>query len=145
MHTCTRISLALCLLVGTDVGGFFLNPKAYKGPQIKRVCCSVLQCVAVCCSVLQCVALCCTVLHCVALCCNVLQNVAACCSVLQCVAVCCSALWCKPACCSVLLCVECVTVCCSVCIRDLISQEPYILPCMCDVTHSNDLTYSSVT
>ena len=32
----------------------------------KRLCRSVLQCVAVCCSVLQCVAVCCSVLQCVA-------------------------------------------------------------------------------
>jgi len=63
----------------------------------KRVCCSVLQCVAMCCNVLQCVAACNTgnihmqnksVLQCVAVCCSVLQRVAVCCSVLQCVAVC---------------------------------------------------------
>jgi len=65
-------------------------------------CCSVLQCVAVRCSVLQCAAVCCSVLHCVAVCCSVLQYVAVCCSVLQCVAV-------------------CVAVCCSVCVRCLLS------------------------
>jgi len=76
----------------------------------RRVCCSVLQCVAACCSVLQCVAESCSmlqrhvsrrrvhpltptifrigVLHlCVAVCCRVLQCVAVWCSVLQCGAV----------------------------------------------------------
>ena len=43
---------------------------------LKKVCCSVLQCVAVCCSVLQCVAVCCSVLQCVAVCCSKLQQVA---------------------------------------------------------------------
>jgi len=50
---------------------------------VRRVCCSVLQCVAVCCIVLWCVVLCCSVVwH------RVLLRVAACCSVLQRVAVC---------------------------------------------------------
>ena len=42
----------------------------------RKVCCSVLQCVAVCCSKLQCVAVCCSVLQCVAVWCSVIQYAA---------------------------------------------------------------------
>jgi len=78
---------------------------------MKRLSCSVLQCVAVCCSVLQYVTAFCknwnhlfgahlpqrtcaheAMLQCVAVCCSVLQCAAVCCSVLQCVAVCCTVL-----------------------------------------------------
>jgi len=85
--------------------------------------------------------------------CTVLHSVAVCSSELQCVAVCCrifSMLRRVAVCCSVLHCVQCaVAVCCSVlqcvAIRDPISPEPYILPCMCDATHSIHMTHASVT
>ena len=92
----------------------------------RKVCCSVLQCVAVCCSVLQCIAVCWLsngrhgsydkgVLQCVAV---VLQCIAVRRGALQCVGslkgdmnletkVCCSGV---AVCCSVL---QCVAVCCS--------------------------------
>jgi len=91
-------SSAPCTLLGLD---------RIKHRVSRRVCCSVLQCVAG--SVLQCVAVCCSVLQCVAVRCSVLQCVAVRCNVLQCVAMCCSASQCVAMCCSVL---QCVAVCC---------------------------------
>ena len=96
------------------MGGIFLNPKHYKKSHIKRVCCTVLHCVAVCRSLLQCVAVCGSVLHCVAVravCLSALQCAAVRCSALQCIAVYCSVQQCITACCIVL---QCVAVCCSV-------------------------------
>jgi len=79
----------------------------------KRVCCSVLQCVADYYSVLQCIKVCCSVifliLYRVYVC--MLQSVAVCFSEFQCVAVCCSVLQCVAVCCRVLL---CAAVSCSV-------------------------------
>jgi len=48
----------------------------------RRMCCSVLQCVAVCCSAVRCVAVCCSALQCAAVCSSVLQYVAMCYNVL---------------------------------------------------------------
>jgi len=87
----------------------------------KRVCCSVLQCVAACCIVRQCdgVAMCGRCHHtllppcaphseCVAVCCSVSQSVAV--SVLHCVVVCNSVACCSVLQCSILQCVADVTV-----------------------------------
>ena len=68
-------------------------------PWLNHVCAMIHSCVLLylqrkrmCCSVLWCVAVSCGMLRCVAVCCSMLQYVAVCCSVLQCAAVCRSAL-----------------------------------------------------
>ena len=103
---------------------------------VRRVCCSVLQCVAVCCSALQCVVVRYSVLQLSAVSCSELQCFTVICSVLhgfsctnrtknpnryRCVVLC---NLCVAVCCSVL---QCVAVCCSVCV---LGCTPCALQCI---------------